>query len=309
MSTTETYYRIQNVEFETFLALTDIEVDFKSEDFSASLAMRPLTEDDDKSQQQWTLRRTNNSYWIESVYSENRKGKTCKFYLTSNEGQVNATIEDPDDDWAINLSAIPEPNVSFRISWTKEGPTLHLNDDGDFAVDQSQVADPWRLVEVWPTMATGVYRLRSLNGRVLTYSENRKWCAETLGGKQEYKQSWRVEGKPNGKCVIRLSSSSQDGYLVKYDDGNDGKVRMDSNKDFEWTLESVGGFAYSIIVDYPPQEGLVSRSPVEPVDGGRANFQRCLALTVTNDTDITLKPSKCGHGQIWLFEWDNSENK
>jgi hypothetical protein len=313
---TNMHYRIQNAEVLTFLGLADIK--FNADGVpSASLAMRPLKEDYDRSQQ-WMLKSNNkvkDSYWIESVYSKGSDEDTYKFYLTSNLVDAGAVLEEPNSAWAITLKVdkatnqFPKP---FKISWkdgkSKDGKSLYFPKDGKpLAVAQNKSSgSQWKLVPVWPSMKTGVYRLRSLNGRVLTYSENRKWCVETLGGKPEYKQSWRVEGKPNGKCVIRLLSSSQDGYLVKYDDGNDGKVRMDSNKDFEWTLESVGGFAYSILADYPPRAGR-RNSAVQPVcHGGRAHSEECLALTVEDDTNITLKPSKCGHGQIWLFEEDKS---
>jgi len=285
-------YRIQNLDFGTFIGIVD-DVPLNNVKRKAQLVIRPRKEGIHT--QEWIFNASSNGTWTISNHGANfaitntatapsnsatatSNSATATFFIPRN-GLPNApwTIEQENE----NIIKI---RTGDKVLKSTTGSDLEIGED----TDQDKVR--WRLVEVCPILGqVGFkYRLRGLNGRILNRDAYNGHSAMVLADALRVgtnKTRWEVEPAANGRCVIKAHGGGVNDYLSAQSTMVNGQPNWTivSGPKFDWDIDFVAGLAYQII---------------KPGD------DKSLAVTIENDTNIYLKPNKVGHGQLWLVERD-----
>lgn len=273
-------YRIQNVDWKSYISMPGYSINAEMRVFSDSTA------------QQWLFIETalgSQKYYLQNADQTDQ-------YLGRSYTSVNIVAIASRTEWTVNYK-----DDSYFISdsgadWITADRTLLVTASATKTVYDNQ---KWNLIPVVPSVVvnnplpTGYYRIRSFDGRnLLTLLDG-----ESVGNSSVYikgqelsnpYQKWSVTQQGDGLYVIQNSGDSLD--YIGCNPPNVKGVRVTAlSSPFKWSIQNLGS---GWMITLPP----AIPKPISPLSIG---FPGYLA---ESNTDVDLQASDDTPSQLWFFE-------
>ncbi|RDB20854.1 hypothetical protein Hypma_012072 [Hypsizygus marmoreus] len=275
-------YRIQNVDFLSYLELPG---------FTTNIQMRPFKANN--LNQQWKfVDAGSGTFWLASIASPNQ-------YLGYSSGYLGSVAKSSAWNWTLVSDA-----GSYFIYFASGSTRYCFQTDTSSVVTLSTTKtmsdnQRWRLVPVTPAspdrllLLMGYYRIRTFNGlHLMTMlsgeaAEDASMFVKTQTLSDAY-QRWLVTRQTNSFYLIQSAGPATSTHLgCSSGQSAIGDHLLGLSTAFEWDLRQIGqGLAWSINLPQSPTALSLRFADYEAAD----------------DENISLEPTDTAPSQIWFFE-------